>query len=119
MNFHATCRHDGLAGDPTFETTDATLFAAHMRADHKGGHKVRRWDGTVATGRLSTSVRRKLPTLIKDERAYLGLSVTLPNGTVGQVWALSPSKGYVWVSDGTTAHEMHHSQLDTAADAAA
>jgi hypothetical protein len=50
--------------------------------------------------------------LTAEEDIWLnGADVQLPDGTIGQVVALAPKPGHVWVCDGVTFHEVPVEQL--------
>ena len=46
-------------------------------------------------------------TLTEAEKEWLGASVRRSDGTVGQVWALAPERGYVWVVADGAATAVH------------
>jgi hypothetical protein len=48
--------------------------------------------------------------LTAEEETWLGADVTHPTGT-GQVVALAPKPGHVWICDGVTFHEVPVEQL--------
>lgn len=51
--------------------------------------------------------------LTKYERQWLGATVRRSDGSVGQVWALAPERGYVWVvADGDHWFAIHVDALE-------
>jgi hypothetical protein len=51
--------------------------------------------------------------LTSAEREWLGASVRRSDGLVGQVWALAPQSGYVWVvADGDFWFAVHTDALE-------
>lgn len=75
------------------------------RADRKGNAKVG-LDPTISGYQVPKSW--KPSPLLPDEREWLGAAVRRSDGSVGQVWALAPLRGYVWVvSDGDARFPEH------------
>lgn len=56
-------------------------------------------------------------TLTAAEREWLGATVRRSDGTVGQVWAMHPQPGYVWVvADGDFWFGVHTDSLEKLQD---
>ena len=107
MNFTATV--DGLTFD------QPSLFEAHMKATHKGalkGSELRR-----GPDRWQTPAARLKPLpLTAAEKEWLGVWVQLGDGSVGQVWSLTPLRGMSYVVvDGEVA-DVRLSELTRLAD---
>jgi hypothetical protein len=100
MRFSATLR--GVAYSHPQEFAAAVKAAPPLEPYSRAGKPV-----VVPTVNLPPKPRPifKKPsvTLTTDEKQWLGATVRLADGFVGQVWALHPKPGFAWiVGDGET-----------------
>jgi hypothetical protein len=98
MKFSATLR--GVAYSDPQEFAAAVKAAPPLEPYSRAGRPV-----VVATEKLppKTIFKKRSVTLTAVEKEWLGATVRLPDGFVGQVWALHPKPGFAWlVGDGET-----------------
>jgi len=124
MKFSATLRGVTYSDPKEFAAAvNAAPPAVMRRRGGRGPQRAEKVAVKVETVDIPTKPKlfvRPRVTLTAKEQEWLGATVRRSDGAVGQVWAMHPQPGYVWVvADGdfwfgvhTSALEMVESRVD-------
>ena len=87
------------ANPPTYSKGDTRVTLAGTRIECVGGERIPMTPRPDEANGIEGFPIFKKPRIVLTaaEREWLGASVRRSDGAVGQVWALAPQSGYVWV----------------------
>jgi hypothetical protein len=114
MKFSAALR--GVAYSDPKEFAAAVKAAPPLEPFNRGGKPVVVPTVEIPAARAKVFVKPRV-TLTAKEREWLGATVRRADGAVGQVWAMHPQPGYVWVvANGYPWFQIHTDALEKLQD---